>query len=93
MKQYKLINYDVWGNKNDGWEVNDAHYTGIVVELPDDFTDLQLKQALYKSGFATKGILLAKISTHGESDYVIHVDLEAKQYCGKPFCELRNINQ
>jgi len=92
MKTYKLINYDVWGNKKDGWQVNDAHYTGILIELPDNFTDLQVKQALYRSGFTSKGILPAKISIDGEPNYSLYINLEAKQYCGKPLCELRNIS-
>jgi hypothetical protein len=91
-RKYKLINYDVWGNKNDGWEVNDAHFTGIEIELSENFTDKELKTALYKSGFATQGILMAKISCDGEPDYTLYVNLEAKAYGSKPFCELRSIN-
>jgi len=91
MNTFKLINLDVWGNKYDGFEVNNAHYTGITIELPTNFTDKQLKSALYKSGYFGRGITQAKINSEGEEDYSVYVNLTANRYGGcKPLIELRN---
>lgn len=93
MKKYKLINYDVWGNAKDGFEVNNAFTTGIEIELSEEFTDLDLKRALYRSGFASRGILNARIGVEGETDYTLYINLTAREYGGfKPFCELRSID-
>ena len=36
---YRLVDYyDVWGNEEDGWEVNDVIRTDIVIELDDKNT-------------------------------------------------------
>lgn len=44
---YDLIAYDVWGNEEDGWSVNDAIYSGVTVEVPPDATDTQILAHLY----------------------------------------------
>lgn len=90
-RRYKLINYDVWGNRADGFEVNDAHYTGIEIDLPCDFKDIELRRALYKCGFCNRGILTAKLQIEGEEEYTIYVNLIGSRYGLKPFCELRSI--
>jgi hypothetical protein len=45
MNKYKLYTLDVWGNEIDGFEVNDRRQQGTI-ELPDDFTDKQLLDAI-----------------------------------------------
>lgn len=78
----------------DGYEVNDAHYTGITIELPDNFTNKQLKSALYKSGFFGRGITKAKIDCEGEEDYSTYVNQTSNRVGGfKPLIELRNTKQ
>jgi hypothetical protein len=38
--KYRVIDYfDVWGNEEDGWEVNDQRDTGVVLNIADDATD------------------------------------------------------
>jgi hypothetical protein len=36
VSKYEVISYDVWGNKDDGYEVNQSFHTGKFVEVPDD---------------------------------------------------------
>jgi hypothetical protein len=36
---YKLIRYDVWGNKKDGYEVNNQYTTSQTVDIPDNVYD------------------------------------------------------
>lgn len=56
MVQYRLINYfDVWGNKRDGWEVNNLCEEGII-ELPENFTDKDMIKALKEFGFFKKTV-------------------------------------
>lgn len=43
---YDIIDhYDVWGNEEDGWEVNDSMHKGTVV-IPDNADKEQVIQAL-----------------------------------------------
>ena len=52
--KYSLINYfGVWGNKKDGWEVNNlcTEETGIVIA--DDASDKEILNYLVQIGFLT----------------------------------------
>ena len=44
--RYEIINLDVWGNEKDGYEVNDAHYTGEFVEIEDINNDSEILKAV-----------------------------------------------
>lgn len=46
MKVWRYVSYDVWGNAEDGFEVNQTFTTPLRVELPDDFTRDDLLAAL-----------------------------------------------
>jgi len=46
-----LVNYfDVWGNKKDGWEINNLCTEGEI-ELPEDFTKKDIVKAIKEVGF------------------------------------------
>lgn len=48
----QLINYfDVWGNEEDGYEVNNLCKEGEPFDLPKGFTDEQLLEALKEMEF------------------------------------------
>ena len=36
---YEILAIDVWGNKRDGYEINDQHATGVIVDIPADADD------------------------------------------------------
>ena len=77
MTKYEIFDYDVWGNKEDGYNVNDVIPTGVFI-----FTDTS-KSSLCKKLKLDDPYKL-DVFTH---DNVIYVDYE-----GKPYCELRKID-
>lgn len=38
MLKLEIIALSVWGNAEDGYDVNDAMHTGRFIELPEDYT-------------------------------------------------------
>lgn len=36
---YELVSYDVWGNAEDGWEVNQSFRTGTTIRVPKGASD------------------------------------------------------
>lgn len=77
MKKYEIIAYDVWGNEEEGYEVNNAIKTGIVI-----YTDTSKASICKKLELDDP----YKIDVDFQ-EYVIYVD-----YDGKPYCELREID-
>lgn len=52
MPTYKLYSYDVWGNEEDGFEVNDIYPTGMEIELEDEEdNDEEMLRALIEVDF------------------------------------------
>lgn len=53
-RRYRLINYfDVWGNKEDGWEVNNQCVEFDDLYLTDDCSNKELLNYLKERGFLT----------------------------------------
>ena len=90
IRHYQLWTYDVWGNAEDGYEVNDRRKHGTIdikcknevfnANTPQEFTtycptDLQLSRAVGCRG----------LSWDGESDYTLYATREKD---GKPEGEL-----
>lgn len=40
---WELISYDLWGNQEDGFEVNAAYRTGKVIEFDSNLSDSELE--------------------------------------------------
>ncbi len=76
-KIYQVCSYDVWGNEEDGYEVNAVYLTDKRIEIDDDTTDEQIADML--------GIT-QKISVDGELGYSLYVEAKDSLY---PICELR----
>jgi hypothetical protein len=51
MPMYRVIHYGVITNHEGGYEVNDAHRTGQIIELPEDATDKQILKQVQTSGY------------------------------------------
>nr|DAN68017.1 MAG TPA: hypothetical protein [Caudoviricetes sp.] len=52
--KYRLINYfDVWGNEEDGYEVNDLCVEETGIFIADDSTDQEVLNLLVRIGFLT----------------------------------------
>ena len=74
MNKYEIFDYDVWGNEEDGYEVNDVIPTGVII-----YTDASKASICEKLGLYAQ----YKIDVYYTAD-VIYID-----YDGKPYCELR----
>lgn len=58
MAKYELIEYDTWGNEEEGFEVNNVYRTGIIYEISDAETDEEIikrmctEEKLFPSGIS-----------------------------------------
>ena len=77
MIKYEIFYYDIWGNDEVGYNVNDVVQTGITI-----YTDTSKSSICKKLGLDD----LYKIDVDYSED-VIYID-----YDGNPYCELRKID-
>lgn len=98
---YELWFYDVWGNKEEGFTVNDRHCVNrdfVIMSNPKvynrgtprqfvDFspTDKQILQALVNAGELKESALTADIEIDGDGENIYLTDVDAGYY---PLCEL-----
>jgi len=55
---YRLYTYDLWGNSEDGFEVNDIMSTGLTYDIPDEATDAEILAIVFegdKESFEVNG--------------------------------------
>lgn len=45
---WRWISYDVWGNSEDGWDVNAAYPTSVVYRLSEDATDETILKTIWE---------------------------------------------
>ena len=85
--QYQLITYDVWGNKRDGYEVNQSYTSDTIIDLePTDYYDDTIIKKLKEVGLLSKHAKNSKYDIDGEFDYTLYVNYTPVMY---PVCELR----
>jgi hypothetical protein len=48
---WKWVTYDVWGNSDDGWEVNAAYDTSVVYRLPQGVDDKTILKTVWEDDF------------------------------------------
>lgn len=80
--QYRLYTYDVWGNQNDGWDVNRTYKSAWTISksIYDELGDEELTQKIEH----ILGIE-CQIDRNCSDDTVIYFSSEQ----GEPVCELR----
>jgi hypothetical protein len=78
-RTYRIYSYDVWGNAEDGWDVNDV-YRGGLIEVEDGTPDIHLLNALF-----TSGELFRINDSMGVDDALIIYRIADN----RPVCELR----
>lgn len=83
MDVYRLYTYDVWGNEEDGWEVNDTFRRSTQVFLDPTLSDTKIIKHLIRKGVVNKNTDFSKINILGEEDVLYF------EYDGKPEFELR----
>lgn len=55
--KYRLLDYwDVWGNAEDGWEVNDLCVAIEGIEIAENATDNDIIEYLIQNGFIWEGM-------------------------------------
>lgn len=84
----RLVTYDVWGNTQDGFWVNQVFPTETVVDFPKGTDDEKLIGILKEKGILTEKANNEKIAIDGEEDLVLFFTDSEK---GMPLFELRNI--
>lgn len=83
-KHFTLVDYDVWGNEVDGWEVNTAYRTDI--KLPHkDYEDADIVKALIALNYLGKNVKPSDIYVEWLDDTMVELS-SAKNYC--PICKL-----
>ena len=82
MAKWNVYSLDVWGNAEDGYEVNDRSKVGSI-DIDSTFSDNQLLKALVDAGIATmKKSDKNHIQIDGDDEW-ISID-----YRGKPVFQL-----
>lgn len=85
MVEATLVNYfDVWGNKKDGWEINNLCTEGIV-ELPENFERKDIVKALKDFGFLAKHVRLNMLEIE---DLYPYYEISHKAAGYKPICRI-----
>ncbi len=80
---YKLYTYDLWGNDEDGYDINDYYTHSDTFVITDDMTDKEVIALLDFNQPETIEI----DSNYSDSETFYFVD----NVTGKPICELRPI--
>ena len=78
--RYRFWSYDVWGNENDGFEVNDVYSSMAVVNIDERISDEDICE-IVKSWYGEKVVM-----DQGSDVDVMYFSSEAN---GQPICELR----
>ena len=77
--QYRVFTYDVWGNDNAGWDVNDVFKSSYYFSAGVEHTDAELTNMVGD----LMGLQL-QIDVGSDENTIYFSDLN-----GKPVCELR----
>jgi predicted NAD/FAD-dependent oxidoreductase len=75
---WRVWTYDVWGNAEDGYEVNDRTDQGYL-DLPDNPTDEQIVKALINHGVLNNNVKVSDVEIGGD-DMSITVDAADDSY-------------
>ena len=85
-RRYSLINYfDVWGNPEDGWEVNNQCVEFDDINIADDATDGEILRFLAAIGFLREDAL----DRLEVEDYAVGMLEITERDSGMPVCALR----
>lgn len=85
--KYRLISYDIWGNNEDGFYVNNRFRTETIIDIPLDSNDEKIIGIMKEKGILTDKANKNNIDIDGESDSVLFfTDSEI----GMPLFELLN---
>lgn len=83
MQTWNVFTYDVWGNDEDGFEVNDRYDWGSV-KLPEDAPGKVVIQTIKDFGIFAQDALAEEFKIDGDGSIMVIED--ARNDC--PLCEL-----
>ena len=88
--RYQICTYDLWGNEQDGYEVNDVYSQGSDFVFAESVVenDRELVKNLKKMLNLKKGLKLSFFDVDGEGNEIIYVN-----YRGMPICEMRMVEE
>lgn len=85
---YEWVSYDVWGNEEDGWEVNDtSRFSDKRVVIHDDLTGLEVLKVLCAEGILNRQYI-NDVDVEFLDDY--YIELTEKE-TGKPIGRLEKV--
>ena len=83
---WSLVDYfDVWGNEEDGWEVNNLSIEFNDLYLAPDITNEEIIDYLKNIGYFTKDVQMSDLSICDDGDMI---EIE-KADNGMPLCRLQ----
>lgn len=83
--QYNVYSLDVWGNRKDGYEVNDRCKVGSVM-IPAECTDRQIIKALKVAGFLRSSCWYKSFTVGGDDNR--HIDIDWRIDGDRPLLQL-----
>lgn len=87
VNKYRLVNYfDVWGNEEDGYEVNDSCVEFDDLMITDDAEDKDIINYLIEIGFLIEAAR-EKVDVNNSFDWI---EIEQKD-TGYPLCRLERV--
>jgi hypothetical protein len=89
MHEYEVHPLDVWGNKKEGFSVNDVYPSRGRISIPEDATNDEIIAALKKEGFINRNIRASSIGIDGEPGYTLYVEYKPTAH---PEYELRKVH-
>lgn len=87
-RYYKMFVFDVWGNDEDGYEVNDRQENGYLIIMDDEAKRDNLIKALKKVGFLNNNLRYSKFDEDGDCDYSLFYN-----YNSIPLFELESMTE
>lgn len=84
MPTYEIRSLDVWGNPEDGYEVNDSWRCGSI-EIADNATDAQIVRALQDVEYLNRELAADFFTVDASDDSMISID---RAEDGKPILQL-----
>jgi len=89
--KFEIIQYDVWGDPDGGFTVNNAYSTGIVIDINENDTDKTILKKLKEVGFLKKTAKYICFEIDGELDYSLYINHVTIKDGVYPLCELRRL--
>jgi hypothetical protein len=84
---YRVYTYDVWGNADNGYDVNDVYRSGETVEIPDDTSSRDIPGILHAAGILSdEGLETVEVDDAYMDATTIYL---CRKDDGMPVCELR----